>query len=67
MSERAVEPLRGEVWDARIPVAGSHPVVILTINPMISRLSSVTVAVITGTPGRGAHAHPGGFRGRSDP
>jgi mRNA interferase MazF len=51
MSERAVEPLRGEVWDARIPVAASHPVVILTINPMISRLSSVTVALITGTPG----------------
>jgi len=46
-----VDPLRGEVWDVRIPIAGEHPAVILTINPMISRLRSVTVAVITGTPG----------------
>jgi mRNA interferase MazF len=46
-----VEPLRGEVWDVRLPVAGHHPAVILTINPMIGRLSSVTVVVITGTAG----------------
>lgn len=46
-----MEPLRGEVWDLRVPVVGEHPAVILTINPMIGRLSSVTVAIITGTPG----------------
>ena len=46
-----MEPLRGEVWDVRIPIVGQHPAVILTINPLIGRLSSVTVAVITGTAG----------------
>jgi mRNA interferase MazF len=46
-----VEPLRGEVWDVRLPVVGEHPAIILTINPMIARLRSVTVAVITGTAG----------------
>lgn len=46
-----MEPLRGDVWDARLPRVGDHPVVILTINVMISRLSAVTVAVVTGTEG----------------
>jgi mRNA interferase MazF len=46
-----LEPLRGEVWNAHVPGAGVHPVVVLTINPLISRLSSVTVVVITGTAG----------------
>jgi mRNA interferase MazF len=46
-----VEPLRGDVWDAHLPRAGDHPVVILTINVMIPRLSAVTVAVVTGTGG----------------
>ena len=46
-----MEPLRGDVWDARLSRVGDHPVVILTINVMISRLSAVTVAVITGTEG----------------
>jgi mRNA interferase MazF len=46
-----VEPLRGEVWDIRLPIVGEQPAVILTINSMISRLSSVTIAVITGTAG----------------
>lgn len=46
-----MEPLRGEVWDVRLPIVGEHPAVVLTINPMIARLSSVTVAVITGTAG----------------
>jgi len=46
-----VEPLRGEVWDVRIPIVGQHPAAILTINPLIGRLSSATVAVITGTAG----------------
>ena len=44
-------PLRGDVWDVRLPIVGEHPAVVLTINPMISRLGSVTVAVITVTEG----------------
>lgn len=46
-----MEPLRGEVWDVRVPSVGEHPAVILTINPMISRLGSATIVVITGTSG----------------
>jgi len=46
-----VEPLRGDIWDAHLPRVGDHPVVILTINVMIPRLSAVTVAVVTGTEG----------------
>lgn len=48
-------PLRGEVWDAFFPPPlGDHPVVILTSNALISRLSAVTVAVVTGTEGPAA-------------
>ena len=46
-----MDPLRGEVWDAHIPAAGVHPVVVVTINPLLIRLSSVTVLVVTGTEG----------------
>jgi mRNA interferase MazF len=46
-----VDPLRGDVWDAHLPRAGEHPVVVLTINVLIPRLSAVTVTVITGTEG----------------
>ena len=47
-----MNPLRGEVWDARLPnPIGNHPVVVLTINVLTTRLSAVTVAVITGTEG----------------
>jgi mRNA interferase MazF len=46
-----MEPLRGDVWDARLPRAGDHPVVVLTINILIPRLSAVTVAIVTGTEG----------------
>ncbi len=46
-----MNPLRGEVWDVHVPIAGEHPAVVLTINSMITRLSSVTVSVITGTAG----------------
>jgi mRNA interferase MazF len=46
-----VEPLRGEVWQAHLPRAGDHPVVVLTVSALIGRLSAVTVAVITGTEG----------------
>jgi mRNA interferase MazF len=44
--------MRGEVWDARLPPqVGFHPVVVLTTNSLIPRLSAVTVALITGTEG----------------
>jgi len=46
-----VEPLRGDVWDVRLPRAGDHPVVVLTINVLIPRLSAVTVAIVAGTEG----------------
>jgi mRNA interferase MazF len=46
-----VDPLRGDLWDAHLPRAGDHPVVVLTINVLIPRLSAVTVAVVTGTAG----------------
>ncbi len=45
------EPLRGDVWDAHLPRVGDHPVVVLTVNVLIPRLSAVTVAVVTGTEG----------------
>ncbi|MDQ3503405.1 MAG: type II toxin-antitoxin system PemK/MazF family toxin [Actinomycetota bacterium] len=45
------EPLRGEVWDADMPRVGPHPVVILTINPLLQRLSSTTAVLVTGTGG----------------
>ena len=44
--------MRGEVWDARLPQpVGLHPVVVLTTNALIPRLSAVTVVVITGNEG----------------
>ncbi len=39
------------MWDAHLPRAGDHPVVVLTVSALIGRLSAVTVAVITGTEG----------------
>ncbi|MGH3831085.1 MAG: type II toxin-antitoxin system PemK/MazF family toxin [Pseudonocardiaceae bacterium] len=51
MSDAPLQPLRGEVWDARLPVVGRHPAVVLTVNPLIPRLGAVTVAVVTGTAG----------------
>ncbi len=44
-------PLRGEVWDARLARIGEHPVVIMTINRLRTRLLSVTVVLVTGTSG----------------
>lgn len=59
-----MDPVRGEVWDARLPVVGEHPAVVLTVNPMIQRLGSVTVVVITGTEGPAAtHLALGGEAG----
>ena len=46
-----MEPLRGEVWDAHVRGAGTHPFVILTVNPMIAHLGAVTAALVTGTAG----------------
>ena len=51
-ASEAATPLRGEVWDAHFPSPlGDHPVVILTSNALVPRLSAVTVAVVTGTEG----------------
>ncbi|MCD0482341.1 type II toxin-antitoxin system PemK/MazF family toxin [Streptacidiphilus sp. ASG 303] len=44
-------PLRGEVWLAAVPVAGVHPVVVLTANRIARPLSAVTVVLVTGTEG----------------
>lgn len=45
-------PLRGEVWDAFFPQpVGDHPVVVLTSNALIPRLSVITTVLITGTEG----------------
>ena len=49
-----MDPLRGEVWDAHLRGVGGHPVVILTINSLLTRLSAVTVLVVTGTEGPAA-------------
>lgn len=45
-------PLRGEIWDARFPApVGPHPVVVLTSNALVPRLSALTCAVVTSTEG----------------
>ncbi|WP_265736752.1 type II toxin-antitoxin system PemK/MazF family toxin [Peterkaempfera griseoplana] len=44
--------MRGEVWACAFPQpVGPHPVVVLTVNRIAEPLSSVTVALITGTVG----------------
>jgi len=45
------EPLRGEVWDVRLPGIGLHPAVVLSVNALNSRLGHVAVIPITGTRG----------------
>lgn len=45
------EPLRGEVWDADFLDFGEHPAVVLSINPLNTRLGHVAVVTITGTRG----------------
>lgn len=47
------EPLRGEVWDVHFPAFGTHPAVVLTVNPLNSRLGHVAVIPVTGTEGPG--------------
>jgi len=45
-------PLQGEVWEAHFPhPIRPHPVVIITSNALIPRLSALTAALVTGTPG----------------
>ena len=46
-----MEPLRGEVWDVRLPGVGEHPAVVISINALNARLSSVVVVVVIGTEG----------------
>jgi mRNA interferase MazF len=47
-----MEPMRGEVWDAHVRDAGGmHPFVVLTINPMIGHLGSLTAVLVTGNRG----------------
>jgi mRNA interferase MazF len=43
--------MRGEVWVCAVLQAGTHPGVVLTVNRIAEPLSSVTVALVTGTPG----------------
>jgi len=43
--------MRGEVWSCAVPIAGPHPVVVLTVNRIAMPLSAVTVVLITGSPG----------------
>lgn len=47
----APEPFRGEVWDVRFPSFGTHPAVVLSANPLNTRLGHVAVIPITGTRG----------------
>lgn len=39
------------MWDAGIPRIGAHPVVVLTANLLIPRLSAIHCVIITGQPG----------------
>lgn len=43
-------PLRGEVWDAYLPV-GEHPVLVVSSNAVNARLRHLAVLVLTGRPG----------------
>lgn len=43
--------MRGEVWKCAVPIAGPHPVVVLSDNHIAEALSAITVALVTGTPG----------------
>ena len=47
----SLAPMRGELWSCAMPVAGVHPGVVLTVNRITGPLSSVTVALVTGTAG----------------
>jgi mRNA interferase MazF len=51
VSKSALQPLRGEVWDVSFPRVGPHPAIVLTINRLGQKLSSLTVVLVTGTDG----------------
>jgi mRNA interferase MazF len=64
VSSGPLQPLRGEVWDVSFPRVGPHPAVVLTINRLGQKLSSLTVILITGTDGpRTTHIPLGGAVG----
>lgn len=43
---------RGDVWDVQFsPPIGARPCVVITTNPLIQRLASVTILEITGSEG----------------
>jgi mRNA interferase MazF len=46
----APEPFRTQVWDVDFEF-GNHPAVVMSVNPLNSRLGHVAVIPITGTPG----------------
>ncbi len=46
----APEPFRAQVWDVDFEFGG-HPAVIMSVNPLNSRLGHVAVIPITGTSG----------------
>lgn len=45
------EPFRGEVWDVDFFDFGRHPAVVISVNPLNSRLGHVAVIPVTGTLG----------------
>lgn len=45
------EAFRGEVWDVRFPGFGEHPAIVLSVNPLNTRLGHVAAVPITGTRG----------------
>ncbi len=49
-SDPSPPPFRGDVWDVAFPRIGTHPAVALT-NALRGRLTSLTVVLVTGTPG----------------
>lgn len=50
------EPFRGEIWDVDFFEFGRHPAVVLSVNPLNTKLGHVAVIPVTGTPGP-ASAH----------
>jgi mRNA-degrading endonuclease toxin of MazEF toxin-antitoxin module len=45
-------PMRGEVWVCAVPIAGPHPVVVLTVNRIAEPLAALTVAIRSDRPPR---------------
>jgi mRNA interferase MazF len=56
---------RGDIWDVRFPQSiGPRRCLVLTTNPLISRLGAVTVAEVTGSEGPAAtHVEVGAAAG----